>query len=118
MDVPFEVEEKKEPPKQEKKPEKKYTMADVRKKLSSLSSGGKTAEVRELLVKHGANRLSEIKPEDYAVLMEEARTMSGLSPVARMERPIQLGTLDKLYTECKALCRYAGCIDQLCTGGH
>lgn len=70
-EVPFEVEEKKEPP----KPEKKYTMADVRKKLSSLSSGGKTAEVRELLVKHGANRLSEIKPEDYAVLMEEAENL-------------------------------------------
>ena len=50
-------------------------MADVRKKLSSLSSGGKTAEVRELLVKHGANRLSEIKPEDYAVLMEEAENL-------------------------------------------
>ena len=28
VDVPFEVEEKKEPPKQEKKPEKKYTMAE------------------------------------------------------------------------------------------
>ena len=75
VDVPFEVEEKKEPPKQEKKPEKKYTMADVRKKLSSLSSGGKTSEVRELLFKHGANRLSEIKPEDYAVLMEEAENL-------------------------------------------
>lgn len=75
VDVPFDVEEKKEPPKQEKKPEKKYTMAEVRKKLSSLSSGGKTAEVRELLVKHGANRLSEIKPEDYAVLMEEAENL-------------------------------------------
>ena len=50
-------------------------MADVRKKLSSLSSAGKTAEVRELLVKHGANRLSEIKPEDYAVLMEEAENL-------------------------------------------
>ena len=71
VDVPFEVEEKKEPP----KPEKKYTMADVRKKLSGLSSAGKTAEVRELLVKHGANRLSEIKPEDYAVLMEEAENL-------------------------------------------
>lgn len=71
VDVPFEIEEKKEPP----KPEKKYTMADVRKKLSGLSSAGKTAEVRELLVKHGANRLSEIKPEDYAVLMEEAEKL-------------------------------------------
>ena len=75
VDVPFEGEEKNVPPKQEKKPEKKYTMADVRKKLSSLSSGGKTAEVRELLVTHGANRLSEIKPEDYAVLMEEAENL-------------------------------------------
>lgn len=71
VEVPFEVEEKKEP----LKPEKKYTMADVRKKLSGLSSAGKTAEVRELLVKHGANRLSEIKPEDYAALMEEAENL-------------------------------------------
>lgn len=71
VDVPFDVEEKKEPP----KPEKTYTMTDVRKKLSSLSSAGKTAEVRELLVKHGAIRLSEIKPEDYAVLMEEAENL-------------------------------------------
>lgn len=33
---------------------------------------GKTAEVKALLRKHGADKLSDIKPEEYATLVEEA----------------------------------------------
>lgn len=67
--------QKEEEQKEEKVPEKEYTLTDVRKKLSSLSSDGKTDQVRELLSKYGAKRLSEIKPEDFNALMEEAEKL-------------------------------------------
>lgn len=67
--------QKEEEQKEEKAPEKEYTLTDVRKKLSGLSSDGKTDQVRELLSKYGAKRLSEIKPEDFNALMEEAEKL-------------------------------------------
>ena len=38
-------------------------------------SGGKTAEVKALVYKYDAGKLSGVKPEDYAVLLEEARKL-------------------------------------------
>ena len=67
--------QKEEEQKEEKAPDKEYTLTDVRKKLSGLSSDGKTDQVRELLSKYGAKRLSEIKPEDFNALMEEAEKL-------------------------------------------
>ena len=71
------VEEKKPEvvePAEEKKaePEKKYSFADVRKFMSEKSGAGFTDQVRALLEKYGASRLSEIKEEDYAALMKDA----------------------------------------------
>ena len=54
------------------KPEKVITLEEVRRALAELSRDGFTAQVRELLLKHGAKKLSEIKPDDYAVLMQKA----------------------------------------------
>ena len=51
---------------------KKYTLEEVRRALAELSRDGFTAQVRELLQKHGANKLSEIKEEEYESLMKEA----------------------------------------------
>ena len=51
---------------------KKYTLEEVRRTLAELSRDGFTAQVRELLQKHGANKLSEIKEEEYELLMKEA----------------------------------------------
>ena len=49
-----------------------YTIVQVREKLASLSRAGKQAQVKALIEKFGATKLSEIKEEDYAALMQEA----------------------------------------------
>lgn len=59
---------KKEPP--------KVTLEDVRSVLTSLSAAGKTAQVRNLIEKYGAMKLSEVDPVHYAGLMEDARNVS------------------------------------------
>ena len=64
--------------KEEKKeePEKKYTFEEVRRVLSEKSGAGFTDQVRELLQKCGASRLSEIQESDYAFLMKAAEEMN------------------------------------------
>ena len=47
----------------------------VRAVLAEKSGDGKTAEVKALLYKYDAGKLSGVKPEDYAVLLEEARKL-------------------------------------------
>ena len=64
------TEKKAEP---EKAPEKKITLEEVRQALTAKSGAGHTAEVKALLVKHGGNKLSEIKEEEYAALLEEVK---------------------------------------------
>jgi hypothetical protein len=56
-------------PKPEPNPVKLET---VRAALAEKSRAGHTAEVRELLQKHGAAKLSEIDPSHYADLLKEA----------------------------------------------
>ena len=48
------------------------TIEDVRCVLAQKSREGFTAEIRTLLEKHGADRLSNIAPEHYAALLKEA----------------------------------------------
>lgn len=45
---------------------------EVRKVLAEMSKRGKTAEVKALLQKYGAEKLSEVNPKDYAELLKEA----------------------------------------------
>lgn len=45
---------------------------EVRKVLAEMSKRGKTAEVKTLLEKYGASKLSEVNPKDYAELLKEA----------------------------------------------
>ena len=52
------------------KPE--LTLEQVRAALAEKSRGGYTAQVRELLVKHGAAKLSDIAPAEYLALMADA----------------------------------------------
>lgn len=53
-----------------------YTLEQVRARLADLSrAGGKKDEVKALLEKYGAVRLTDIKPEDYASLMAEAEAL-------------------------------------------
>ena len=48
------------------------TLEEVRTVLAELSRDGKTKEVKELLTKHGASKLSEINPDEWETLLEEA----------------------------------------------
>ena len=51
------------------------TIDEVRAVLADKSSEGKTAQVKALLFKYDAGKLSGVKPEDYAALMEEAKKL-------------------------------------------
>ena len=59
------------PDKKEDSVAKTYTFADVRKAFSAKSHAGYTAQVKELISKYGANRLSDVKEEDYPALMAD-----------------------------------------------
>ena len=49
-----------------------FKLEQVRAALAEKSRGGYTAQVRELLVKHGAAKLSDIAPAEYLALMADA----------------------------------------------
>lgn len=66
---------KKEPASEEKEPEKQYSLTEVRAVLAEKSRAGCTAEVKELLKKHGADKLSGIDPSAYAVLIADAEVL-------------------------------------------
>ncbi len=55
---------------------KKVSLEQVRAVLAKLSQHGKTAEVKALIVKFGANKLSELDESKYAELLEEAKGMT------------------------------------------
>ena len=48
------------------------TLSEVRTRLADLSRKGFTAQIRELLAKFGATRLSEVDPKHYAEIMDRA----------------------------------------------
>ena len=48
-------------------------LEDVRTVLAEISRSGKTAQMKELLGRFGASKLSDVKPEDYADLLAAAK---------------------------------------------
>lgn len=54
---------------------KTITLEQVRAVLTEKSRDGHTAKVRALLEKHGAGKLSEIDPVEYAALLAEAEVL-------------------------------------------
>ncbi len=63
-------------PAPEPKPEvKPVTLEQVRATLAEKSQDGFTAEVRGLLEKHGAAKLSQINPSEYSILLTEAEAL-------------------------------------------
>lgn len=48
------------------------SLEDVRKVLAEKSQAGHTAKIKALLEKHGAKKLSDINPELYLTLLQEA----------------------------------------------
>lgn len=55
--------------------EKPLTLETVRSVLAEKSRAGHTAEVRALLEKHGAAKLSQIDPAEYSTLLAEAKVL-------------------------------------------
>lgn len=51
------------------------TINQVRAVLAEKSGQGKTKEVKALLYKYDAGKLSGVKPDDYPALMEEAQRL-------------------------------------------
>lgn len=61
--------------KEEKSQTKMVTLEQVRAVLAAKSHDGFTAEVRGLLEKHGALKLSQIAPENFAALLADAEEL-------------------------------------------
>lgn len=55
--------------------EKPLTLEKVRAVLAEKSRAGHTAEVRALLIKHGADKLSEIDSAEYPALLADVEVL-------------------------------------------
>lgn len=55
--------------------EKPLTLEQVRAVLAEKSRAGHTAKVRALLLKHGADKLSEVDPVKYPALLADAEVL-------------------------------------------
>ena len=65
-----------EPPAKDSASEKKpLTLEQVRAVLAEKSRAGHTSEVKALLIKHGADKLSDIDPAEYPALLAEAEVL-------------------------------------------
>lgn len=64
--------EKQQPEPVNEPAKKQITLEEVRAVLAEKSHDGFTAEIRELLQKHGASKLSEIDPSKYPSLLTDA----------------------------------------------
>lgn len=51
------------------------TLEQVRAALAEKSRAGHTSEVKALLIKHGADKLSDIDPAEYPALLAEAEVL-------------------------------------------
>lgn len=70
--APKQIEVKAEPVKEEAK---EYTFTEVRTILAEKSRAGHTAEIKKILISHGAEKLSEIDPSEYAAVVTEVEVL-------------------------------------------
>lgn len=69
---------KEKPYKQVEKPKQNtVSLEQVRAVLAKLSQLGKTVEVKKLIIKHGAQKLSDIPEIEYESLLHEAEGIKG-----------------------------------------
>ena len=54
---------------------KPLSLEQVRAALAEKSRAGHTSEVKALLIKHGADKLSDIEPAEYPALLAEAEVL-------------------------------------------
>ncbi len=67
--------EAKEVPKLPEKEQSTISLEKVRGVLADKSRSGHTAEVRAIIKKYSADRLSELDPKDYAAVLKEAEVL-------------------------------------------
>lgn len=60
---------------EQKNPEKKLTLEDIRRVAADKARQGHTDEVRQLIQKFGADKLSGVDAAKYPALMEELEAM-------------------------------------------
>lgn len=66
-----------EPAKEESAAEEKsYSFEEVRGIMAGLAGNGKRAEAKALLQKFGVSKLSDVMPEDYPRLVQEAQVIA------------------------------------------
>ena len=65
-----------EPEPKEAEPEKELSYTDIRKILAEKSRAGHTAKIKEILVAHGADKLSAIDPKEYAGILKDAEVLA------------------------------------------
>jgi len=51
------------------------TLEALRQELTKISQAGKTAQVKTLLAEFGARNVKELKPADFAVVLEKAGSL-------------------------------------------
>ena len=61
--------------KQDAAQESPATLEGIRALMAQKTQEGKSKEIKELLQKYGAAKLSAVKPEDYPALMQEAQVL-------------------------------------------
>lgn len=66
---------KKEAAKEPAAPKKEIKLTDIRGVLAEKSRAGFTAQVKELLTKYGADKLSAVDPKDYEALLADAEVL-------------------------------------------
>ena len=64
-----------QPEKAEAQQENPATLEGIRALMAQKTQEGKSKEIKELLQKYGAVKLSAVKPEDYPALMQEAQVL-------------------------------------------
>lgn len=62
-------------PAEQPKPAEAIPLEKIRAVLADKSRLGHTAEIKALLQKHGAVKLSEVNPAEYAALLAEAEVL-------------------------------------------
>lgn len=65
----------KAPVKKVKPKKKKISLEEVRTLLAQKSQAGFTSDIKKLLEKYGATKLSEIEEKDYEALMKDAEEL-------------------------------------------
>lgn len=69
------INEPSDAPSENKEEKRKVSLTEVRTVLAGLSRDGFTSEVKELLKKYGADKLSSINENDYEALLNDAEVL-------------------------------------------